>query len=87
MLIRLNCVLAINAGDQPDAPPTSIAFRQYYQIPYTILEHPPKPLLDAYQVSGFPTIYLVDRSGKIVWNHVGVLDSLAVEQIEQRLSK
>lgn len=80
-------VLAINAGDTPDAPPTSIAFRQYYQISYPILEHPPKPLLDAYQVSGFPTIYLVDRSGKIVWNHVGVLDSLAVEQVEQRLSK
>lgn len=80
-------VLAVNAGDQANSPSTAFAFRQYYQISYPILERPAKPMLDAYQVSGFPTMYLIDRQGKVVWNHVGALDSLSAEQVEQRLPK
>lgn len=78
-------ILAINAGDQPGTPSTGKAFQQQYQITYPILEKPSMELMNAYHVSGFPTIYLIDRSGKIVWNHVGTLDEPSASQIKANL--
>lgn len=75
-------VLAINAGDTMAKPPTSKAFKQAFDIHYPILEWPSNALIDSYGVKGFPTFYLVNPEGKIVWVREGELRPEQVEQID-----
>lgn len=67
-------VLAINAGDTQGTPSTAPAFQQQFHIAYPILDSPSSQLLNMYHISGFPTFYLVDKRGNIIWSHAGTLD-------------
>lgn len=77
-------ILTINAGDTEGTPSTAAAFQQQYHISYPILDHPSTELLNAYHISGFPTFYLIDTSGKIVWSHAGALDKTQYRYIRSQ---
>jgi thiol-disulfide isomerase/thioredoxin len=66
-------ILAINAGDRPPEASTSKVFQKSFHVSYTILDWPDRSLLDAYHLSSFPTFYLIDKDGKILWAHSGEL--------------
>ena len=78
-------ILAINAGDPPVKMSTSQAFRDAYHITYTILERPTPNMLAQYRLKSFPTFYLLDPSGTILWNHAGVLTESHAEEIRQKV--
>lgn len=74
-------ILAVNAGDRPGEPSTSAAFIEEYGITYPILENPRRELLMSYNLSAFPTFYLVDESGNIAWSHVGTFTPETREEL------
>lgn len=78
-------ILAINAGDTTGTPSTAAAFQQQFKVLYPILDFPAPRLLDAYHIAGFPTFYLVDKTGKIVWSHAGIVDSTHEARIKKAI--
>ena len=45
------------------------------------------PVADAYKVEAMPASFLVDRRGRIVWTHVGLVDRAALEAVIRRHTK
>lgn len=80
-------ILSINAGDKPPHTSTSKEFREAYGIQYPILEEPSDALLESYRLEGFPTLYLVDRQGKIIFAHTGSLHGKDTKIIEALAAK
>ncbi|MFN8615153.1 MAG: TlpA disulfide reductase family protein [Vampirovibrionales bacterium] len=72
-------VLSINAGDPPDQPSTTPEFKKQYKVRYPILERPSEALLNGYCLQGFPSFFLINQEGKVVWRFAGTLkdDKLA----------
>lgn len=79
-------VLSVNVGDRPGNP-TSLPFIEQYKINYPVLVGANNLLAQSYKVSGVPTIYLIDESGVIRWNHVGSMTSKDAAEIEKLLKK
>lgn len=80
-------LLSINAGDKPPHTSTSKEFQAAYGIPYPILEEPSDSLLESYRLEGFPTMYLVNKQGKIIFAHTGSMHEKDVKAIEALLEK
>lgn len=78
-------VLAINAGDPLDKPSTALAFKLYFKADYTILDRPSQGLMNLYQISSFPTFYLIGKDGRILWMHMGTLDEKTARELERHL--
>jgi len=78
-------IVAVNAGDRPEQPSTSLEFKEKYGITYPILEKVGDSLLDDYCLSGFPTFYLIDASGKVVWRYLGTLEGLELEALKGKI--
>ncbi len=78
-------VLAINAGDPPGEPSTAPAFRKQYLLNYPILEKAQPALFNAYHLYAFPTMYLVNSQGVIVWRHKGTLSPEVYQELNQVL--
>ena len=64
-------ILSINAGDDASEPSTAPAFKETYGVTYPILDDPPGSVVADYKLQGFPTLYLVNREGVIVWAYDG----------------
>ncbi|MBK8189978.1 MAG: TlpA family protein disulfide reductase [Vampirovibrionales bacterium] len=79
-------VLAVNAGDAAEEASTAIAFRDQYGVTYPILDRPSKDLIKGLCVSSFPTFYLVDKSGRIVWRHIGELEASRRQALEKAIA-
>ncbi len=78
-------VVAINAGDRKGEPSTSKAFQKEYKITYPLLENVDENLFHHYCLAGFPTFYLIDQSGAIVWRFIGTLDGLPLEALKGKI--
>jgi peroxiredoxin len=78
-------LLAINSADQPGQPSTTPEFRDHYKTRFPILEIPNQELLTNYHLRGFPTSYLIDTDGKIIWVHEGVYSNVTMIQLEKAL--
>ena len=63
-------VLAISI-DAPDSQAAIDQFRGDYALDFPIPLDPHKQVYDAYQVSGVPETFLVDRAGRVVEHFVG----------------
>ncbi len=79
-------ILAINAGDNPKKPSTAKTFQNEFKISYTILDHPSSPLLEAYHLKAFPTMYLIDPSGRIAWGHLGELSPETTQKLLAKIN-
>jgi len=42
------------------------------KLPFPVLLDPLHRIADAYAVESIPTLFVIDRSGKVVYGHVGV---------------
>ncbi|MEB3286370.1 MAG: TlpA family protein disulfide reductase [Vampirovibrionales bacterium] len=80
-------ILSINAGDKPPMKSTSQEFKAAFGVPYPILEEPSDSLMAAYKLSSYPTMYLVDKQGKIIYAHNGELHPSQSAEIGQLLLK
>ncbi len=80
-------ILGINAGDRPGGPSTSLDYQAAYKIDFPILERPFPELLDQFHVQSFPTFYLTDSSGTVLWAFKGTLTPREVSVLEAKLSK
>jgi peroxiredoxin len=61
-------ILAVSIDEDPkDA--TEFATAQKLRFP--VLLDPRQKVADAYQVAGIPTMFIVDKSGKITYGHIG----------------
>lgn len=78
-------ILAINAGDQPGEPSTTQAFVDEFGLTYPLLEKPSEDLMTAYNLYAFPTFYLVDENGEIIWSHRGTFEETAMASLEDAL--
>lgn len=79
-------LLSINAGDDPKNPSTTNVFKTTFNADYTILELAAnKDLPKAYHLRGFPTSYLIDADGKILWAHEGAYNSVSMIGLEKAL--
>lgn len=80
-------VLAINVDEDPAL---AEAFAAQYQLPFPLLRDEQREISSLYRVPGFPTHYIVDRSGDIRFSGLGfnLADVGAVSQeIETLLSE
>lgn len=55
-------ILAVNVGDNPKIVPISV---KEYQMTFPVLIDKNNAISELYQVSGFPTTFIIDRQGKI----------------------
>ncbi|MBX2860003.1 MAG: TlpA family protein disulfide reductase [Vampirovibrio sp.] len=79
-------VLAVNSGERPGEPSTSAKFVEQFGIDYPVVDSPSPVFSERYRVVRFPTFYLVDRSGKIVWAHRGTLAEEQLDLLQHRIS-
>jgi thiol-disulfide isomerase/thioredoxin len=80
-------VVAINAGDPPTEPSTSRQFQEEYHVTYPILERPDKAFIDGFCLTSFPTFYLLDESGTVIWRMVGTMDGEHLQELKSRLAE
>ncbi len=80
-------IVAINAGDSSEEPSTSKAFRDEYKITYPILERPSQALKDQYCLTSFPTFYLLDKEGLVIWRHVGSLEAEGLSELKKKIKE
>ncbi len=66
-----------------DRPDQVIAFKQEYQIPYSIAVDLDSSAASAFDVQAIPVTILVSPRGQIVYRHSGVID---VENMQQRIA-
>jgi cytochrome c biogenesis protein CcmG/thiol:disulfide interchange protein DsbE len=78
-------ILSINAGDPPDKPSTSKLFKKDYKIAYTILEKPTEALMNGYCLQGFPSFFLINQQGKVVWRFAGTLKDKNLDNLKDAL--
>ncbi|MDH4378610.1 MAG: TlpA disulfide reductase family protein [Vampirovibrionales bacterium] len=78
-------ILSINAGDTPDKPSTTKQFKKDYKIAYTILEKPTEALMNGYCLQGFPSFFLINQQGKVVWRFAGTLKAENLENLKKAL--
>ncbi len=77
-------LLAVNAGDDhKKGESTTALFQKTFHTNYTIVEVPNQDLGKKYHLRGFPTSYLIDEQGKILWVHEGTLTSKTMIQFEK----
>jgi thiol-disulfide isomerase/thioredoxin len=79
-------ILAVNSGDHPPKASTAQAFHDTYKVTYTILDYPDPSLMKSYDVSGIPTLYLVDEAGKIAWSTVGTLSDQSIADFKKHFT-
>ena len=78
-------ILSINAGDPPDKPSTSKQFKKEHKIAYTILEKPSEALMNGYCLQGFPSFFLINQQGKVVWRFAGTLKGDKLESLKHAI--
>jgi len=78
---RSEAVVSVNADGE--TAPSVFAFHRYYGLPYPALVDPSGrpgsfttegaagPVSSRYRVESFPTFYVIDRKGRIVWRSDG----------------
>jgi len=80
-------ILSISAGDPPNAPSTAAQFQKDYKVTYPILDHPPAALTDAYHIQGFPTLYLIDKNGTIVWDYISEMNFVLLSSLNAMIQQ
>lgn len=77
-------LLAVNAGDDhKKGESTTALFQKTFHTNYTIVEVPNQDLGKKYHLRGFPTSYLIDEKGKILWVNEGTLTSKTMIEFEK----
>jgi peroxiredoxin len=77
-------LLAVNAGDDhKKGESTTALFQKTFHTNYTIVEVPSQDLGKKYHLRGFPTSYLIDEKGKILWVNEGTLTSKTMIEFEK----
>ncbi len=61
-------VVAVNVDENLD---DALGFLEKYPVDYPILLDPKGKMPQAYKIQGMPTAYLIDKTGKIIYKHVG----------------
>jgi peroxiredoxin len=74
-------VIGINKGQQLDVIP---AFAKELNVRFTLVSDPDGDVSSAYGARNLPTSIFIDRTGKIVAIHIGVLSVAALQlQLER----
>jgi peroxiredoxin len=69
-------ILAISIDDQKgDAE----KYAEAEKLPFPVLFDPQSKTADAYSVEGIPTMFVIDKSGKIVHAHVGLEQAMQIQ--------
>lgn len=78
-------------GTYNEAAPRIRGARSRYNINYPTLfssaSGPPCPVVSQFQVTGFPSMVLLDDTGKIIWKKVGPFDPQSKAELELLLRK
>lgn len=80
-------ILSVNAGDKPPQRSTSQAFKDQYGVTYPILEDPSDAMIEAYHLQSFPTMYLVDKTGKIRWAKNATLNAQEAAKLSAEIDQ
>ena len=61
-------ILAVSIDEDPQA---ATAYAAANKLNFPVLLDPKQKMAEAYQVEGIPTMFVVDKDGKIIYGHLG----------------
>lgn len=69
-----------------DKPEDIASFIEKYDVGYTVCQ-PPYEIRDKYHISCSPTTYLIDKEGRIVFGHTGMLEGEELKELEKLIEE
>jgi peroxiredoxin len=78
-------LLSINVGERPGEPSTAPEFKTKYDVHYSILEISSRSIIKQFGLKALPTVYVVDKAGKIAYAHEGELTKRDARDLEKTL--
>jgi peroxiredoxin len=69
-------ILAISIDEQKD---DAEKYAEAEELPFPVLFDPQSKTADAYSVEGIPTMFVIDKSGKIVHAHLGLDQAMQIQ--------
>jgi peroxiredoxin len=80
-------VLGVNAGEREDPKKLARQFVEQHGVTYPTVMDTEGEVSEAYQVSSFPTVALIDRKGVLQYLEPGFDDLAVVTRLESLLGK